>query len=178
MVNSNEFIELIEMDKNVYCCICLNTDVNRQVTLPSNDLQFNYPDFIKMDCCNQQIHKNCFLDWIIHPIKTNKKYDNKFHCIICKTKIVNLQNTIPIGDFINFIENTKPISLTATMPLLLKKIISELYKDSVITNMFKSDDTKRDTKRDTDLKYFFYNVCFIFIFLIMIFVFIFIINLL
>jgi hypothetical protein len=171
MVNSNEFIELIEMDNNVYCCICLNTDGYIETsTLKERDDYI----FIKMDCCNQQIHKNCFLDWIVHPIKTNKKYDNKFHCIICKTKIVNLQNIISLGDFINYIENTQN---TLTNPTIFhyKKLISELYNHSIMSIILNSED---ENKGDTDLKYFFYNVCFIFIFLIMVFVFIFIINLL
>ena len=164
MVNSSEFIELIQMDNDVYCCICLNTS-------KESDLQFNYIDFIKMDCCNQRIHKNCFLDWIIHPIKSNKKYDNKFHCIICKTKIINLQNTIKIGDFINYITNDIHCHSKTLLPydstiLHYKKIISELYKDNIITIMLKSDEYYYLNKGN---KYFFNNICFVFIFLIMIF---------
>lgn len=165
-----ESIELIEMNNNIYCCICLNTNVNNQ----------NY-DFVKMNCCNQQIHKNCFLDWILYPIKKNNNYDKKFHCIICKTKIINLQNIISIGDFINYFEKNCTLQtnedvirrqgiscrlMTSSLEVShYKTIISEFYKDSIVTIIINSEDDTNE-HLNNELKFCFCNLfCIIFFFI-------------
>jgi hypothetical protein len=155
-IRQDDEIELIEINQrvnsesmNTYkvvdCCICLDT------------LQNNL-DFIKMNCCRQKVHKICLLEWINYPIACRHyNYSNKFSCIICKTKIKNLKDIISIGDFINYIEDKKDDNNNknrSKMVLYYKNIISELYKDSIITivlNSYNEDYTR-------EIRYCYYNL--------------------
>ena len=156
-IRQDDEIELIEIKQRVNsestidtykvvdCCICLDT------------LQNNL-DFIKMNCCKQKVHKSCLLEWINYPIACRYyNYSNKFSCIICKTKIKNLKDIISIGDFINYIEDKKDDNNNKNrykMVLYYKNIISELYKDSIITlvlNSYNEDYTR-------EVRYCFYNL--------------------
>lgn len=133
----NDEIELIRIDKTninvddekyIYCCICLNTDCKWE------------PKFIKMNCCNQNLHKKCFLEWILYPITKNHNYNNKLYCIVCKSKIKNLEDIIPLGDFINYIEKKQYEIDDKELIFYYKKIISDFYEDSIVTIIINSED--------------------------------------
>jgi hypothetical protein len=146
MINSDE-IELIKLqtDDDVYCCICLNTDKM------SHD-QFN-SKIIKMNCCNQNLHENCFLEWILYPITRNHNYNNKLYCIICKSKIKNLKNIITLGDFINYVESNQCETDDKEFISYCKKIISDFYKDSIMTIIINSDELEEQHNKE-------FNFCF------------------
>lgn len=115
-------IELIQIRDYTYdCCICLNE------TLSCND-----STLLKMNCCNQTLHKECFLEWIIHPMNKNYNYNNKFNCVICKTKINNFDEIISLGDFINYIQNNK---YNKDDIIYYKDILFKLYRNNIITKI-------------------------------------------
>jgi hypothetical protein len=169
-MNSDE-IELIQIREynnscEEMCCICLsNSDFHSSFST----------EFVKMFCCNQTLHKECFLDWINYPINKNS-YNNKFDCVICKTKIKNFNDIISLGEFVNYIENKQIDKRNDALVLHYKRIISELYKDSIVTNIFNSD-TQHD-EYNTDIKFCFYNLFCIFFFLVIITIIILVGNLL
>lgn len=155
-------IELIQIKKDNYidnyCCICLNDTL---------DFNYTYPPFtfLKMNCCNQTLHKECFLEWIIHPVNKNYNYNNKFHCVICKTKINNFDEIISLGEFINYIQNNKNNKSDIGY---YKNILTELYKNNIITTiMINSEDDKTDDYY-TELNYCSCNIICVFFFLVII----------
>lgn len=68
------------------CCICLDEDT---------------VDLIKLECCQQLLHKSCFVSWII-----SKGID--FYCPICRNKIHNLTKLITLNDIFDNITNNFP----------------------------------------------------------------------
>lgn len=170
---NNEEIELIRIREcnnlsEENCCICLSEPYFSR-------------SFIKMYCCNQTLHKECFLEWINYPIHKNSDYNNKLHCVICKTKIENFDEIITLGEFINYIETKTYYRNNDSLVLHYKKIISELYKDSFVKIIINSDTftDSVDTQQSIfDLTYCFCNIFCIFFFLIMIMIMILIGNIL
>lgn len=71
------------------CCICLD-DIN------------NYDNnTINLDCCNQRLHKICFMDWIlIKGVVSN--------CPMCRKNICNLNEVITLNDIYDNISNFSP----------------------------------------------------------------------
>lgn len=71
------------------CCICLD-DIN------------NYDNnTINLDCCNQKLHKICFMDWIlIKGVVSN--------CPMCRKNISNLNEVITLNDIYDNISNFSP----------------------------------------------------------------------
>ena len=173
-MNSDE-IELIQIrEYNNYnnlceemCCICLsNSDFHSSFST----------EFVKMICCNQTLHKECFLEWINYPINKNS-YNNKFDCVICKTKIKNFDDIITLGEFVNYIENKNLDKSNDALVIHYKKIISELYKDSIITIIFNSE-TQDDDNFNKEIRFCFCNLFCIFFLLITIMIMILVGNLL
>lgn len=96
-----------------YCCICINT---------KDDL------FIKLRCCNQSIHKNCIIEFIISI------NNNIYKCPTCRR---NLNIPISFGKIIDYInEKTELISKEK-----IQDIINNLYKDIHIKELFNMDKT-------------------------------------
>ena len=163
-MNSDE-IELIQIREYNYedinCCICLGNS--------------NFQSSLKMNCCNQTLHKECFLEWINYPVR-NSNYNNKLYCIICKTKIDKFDDIITLGEFVNYIEDKQVDKSNDDLVLHYKKIISELYKDSIVTNIFNADISNDDFNKE--IRYCFCNLFCIFFFLVMIMIMLLVGNLL
>ena len=150
--------------------------VRRQGTLPINIEDGRGTDckgktkFIKMNCCNQKLHKKCFLEWILYPITKNHNYNNKLYCIICKSKIKNLEDIIPLGDFINYIEKKQYETDDKKLISYYKKIISDFYEDSIVTIIINSEDNNEiEEYLNKELRFCFCNLfCIIFLFMLFI----------
>lgn len=82
---SNNIIEIKDDSLDSFeCCICLDNNNN---------------DSIKLNCCKIQIHKYCFIEWIIH------NGNNDIKCPMCRVLIINLEEVLPKYDFLNYINN-------------------------------------------------------------------------
>jgi len=174
-VRSSDEIELIQIKeynyKDINCCICLCNS--------------NFQSSLKMNCCNQILHKECFLEWINYPVhnsdyNSDYNFNNKLYCVICKTKIHNFDDIITLGEFVNYIENKQIDKSNDSLVLHYKRIISKLYKDhTLVSDTFNEDVVRRQGTMvfntgidfNKEIRYcFFYFFC-IFFFLVMIILF-------
>lgn len=72
-------------EENNYCCICLNTNDYKYITL---------------ECCGKTIHLDCIIDWLI--TETNIDYK----CPRCR-KSIKISKNISIGNIIDYIITKK-----------------------------------------------------------------------
>jgi len=80
----------------------------------------------------------------------NKNYKNKYECIMCKYKIDDLENIIPLKDFIYFIENKQHYINNDDLAMHYKKIINEMYKYSILYIIINNDIEKDKKLKMTD----------------------------
>lgn len=105
-----------------YCCICLNT--------------YNYK-FIKLECCNKDIHYECVIDWVITETNINYK------CPICRKRI-QLNNSITFGNIIDYI-------------IIKKKMITTKKFDFLVNNLYNVNFLDIDSQSNNDNMIEIYN---------------------
>lgn len=113
IINSNE-----NKNKNISqiniieCCICLDECQKQE---------------IKMECCSQNIHKSCLLEWIV--CQTNNE-----NCPLCRTDISDITKIYTIEDFLNKMTQINCKKTTKN----IEKILNKWFK---IDNIYIPDDT-------------------------------------
>lgn len=87
--------EMVSIDLTEFftCCICLDENLTDGI------------EALKLNCCNQYIHKMCFIDWVLTKVKD-------ITCPICRKHILNLKEFITLEDILdnlcfNYPKNTK-----------------------------------------------------------------------
>ncbi len=133
-MNDINIIELTSLPKqtdkcNLNCCICLDSfDIN-------NTNIEKEEKFVKLYCCNQCIHKNCVLDWML---STSNKH---LQCPMCRTSIEYFNTIIQMNDFLAYVQNNYNIyeiitdnnnhnNKKITSKKQLSKLINLLYGSS------------------------------------------------
>lgn len=114
--NENTNITTIELFplkfvKNIddnYCSICLNTI----------DLHFT-----KLECCGQNIHERCLVEWIYLQSSIEPK------CPICRT-LMNSLTTIPVSTFLMYLNSILSDKVVQTNKV--KRIVCSLYDDPIV----------------------------------------------
>jgi hypothetical protein len=104
----NTLVTLNNNDDENYCCICLNTENDKYVSL---------------QCCNKTIHYECIMVWMITKNNINYK------CPICR-KQIQLNDSVTLGNLIDYI-NTKQQVITKTR---MYELIRNLYSNTYISN--------------------------------------------
>lgn len=109
-----------------YCCICLNT----------YDYIYN-----KLQCCQQTIHENCLIEWILS--------DNNvlYRCPICRNKI-NINEKITIGKIIDYI-NTQEQCISKEK---LQSILHSLYTNTNLRLLLLEENFSEDQSHDDRLQ--------------------------
>ena len=107
-------------DETDYCCICINTFED---------------EFIKLQCCNQFIHKNCIMEFI------TSINNNIYKCPICRTQIDISVSFGKIIDYLN--ENPELISKDK-----IQCIIKTFYKDIPIKDLFNRNESESEIESE------------------------------
>ena len=88
-------------DENEECCICLNTLNSNERSLNSNERSLNsnerslYLEYITLDCCKKNLHKQCLISWIC--------YGNyvELNCPMCREEMSNIKDIVSYMDIMN-----------------------------------------------------------------------------
>lgn len=112
---------IISEDDTEYCCICINTIED---------------EFIKLKCCNQSIHENCIIEYIINI------NNDIYKCPICRNQM-QLYEPITFGKIIDYINDKQELISNDKV----KSIIKNLYKDIPITVLFNTNENENEEIR-------------------------------
>ena len=155
MEGQEETIELcLTNNSNFECCICINT------------CSYN---FINMKCCKQMIHDKCLIEWLL---SSNNKY---LKCAICRSDIIDLNDTITLGNFIDSINSIKSTSSVTFNKRGLVEIINRLYGhcDFVVIMNYEYNDENESENNDVRERYVYrFNMMLYKIFVTFLFIFI------
>jgi hypothetical protein len=110
-----------------FCCVCLNT--------------YDY-DYIKLECCYQEIHKKCMIMWILSA-------QNKFiNCPTCREDLdLSFNKKVTLGEIVDEINKSdKAIPKSKFI-----KIVNSLYPDSYFYNNFNTLDNQNQIENENDI---------------------------
>lgn len=143
-----------------YCCICiddLENKINHNNTKEENDESsdilnnkniFDNSQIYKdnqlyfLNCCNNKIHKNCLLEWVI--------FKGILICPLCRKD----PSCITVDDLLSFNGNINYNNLT--------KLVNELVSDNIEIKIISIDDThsitesyvRYDMDRNSSIKFY------------------------
>ena len=139
-----EVIEITELNLNssnhAFCCVCLNTSDYK---------------FIKLKCCNQEIHKKCVIEWITSP------QNRIINCPICRKQMdISFSNFVTLGEIIDEVNKKDKLLSKQKFDQIIQTLYPDSYLNTIITNPDDEIDFELSPPRNTHVQFIF-NTLFI-----------------